>query len=113
MRLSLFRTEQQCQLEGSGGQWDCILATIPAWLIFSAVYCVQHAPRCASPAPDWPAQLNTWGLTGNADTFRQGATAFQNGRDLANEWRNGFIAAANERVDSLNVEPSTLDTFLA
>jgi hypothetical protein len=53
-------------------------------------------------------QLNTWGLTGNADTFRQGATAFRNGRDLTKEWRNGFISAANERVGSLNAEPSTL-----
>jgi hypothetical protein len=55
-------------------------------------------------------QLNTWGLTGNADTFRQGATAFRNGRDLTKEWRDGFISAANERVGSLNAEPSTLES---
>jgi hypothetical protein len=55
-------------------------------------------------------QINTWGLTGNADTFRQGATAFRNGRDLAKEWRDKFISAANERVGSLNAEPSTIES---
>lgn len=55
-------------------------------------------------------QINTWGLTGNADTFRQGATAFRNGRDLAKEWREGFVSAANERVDSLNTEPLVLES---
>lgn len=39
-------------------------------------------------------RLNTWGLTGNVDTFWQGTTEFQNGRDLAKEWRDQFIAAA-------------------
>jgi hypothetical protein len=55
-------------------------------------------------------QLNTWGLTGNANTFRQGATAFRNGRDLAKEWRDKLVSAANERVDSLNAEPSTIES---
>jgi hypothetical protein len=55
-------------------------------------------------------QINTWGLTGNADAFRQGATAFRNGRDLAKEWRDGFISTANERVGSLSAEPPTLDS---
>ena len=55
-------------------------------------------------------QINTWGLTGNADTFRQGTTAFRNGRDLAKEWRDKFISAANERVGSLNAEPSTIES---
>ena len=55
-------------------------------------------------------QLNTWGLTGNADTFQQGTTAFRNGRDLAKEWRDQFITAANERVDSLNAKPSTIES---
>jgi hypothetical protein len=53
-------------------------------------------------------QLNTWGLTGNADTFRQGATVFWNGRDLTKKWHDGFISAVNERVGLLNTELSTL-----
>ena len=28
---------------------------------------------------------------------------------MAKEWRDGFISAANERVDSLNAEPSTIE----
>ena len=55
-------------------------------------------------------QINTWGLTGNAEAFRQGATAFRNGRDLAREWRDGFILATNEIVVSLKAEPSTLES---
>jgi|SRR5450432_3739424 len=54
-------------------------------------------------------QLRAWSLTGSREQFRQGATAFRNGRDLAKEWRNGFISAANEIVGSQNVEPSTVE----
>ena len=55
-------------------------------------------------------QLRSFALTDTIDTFRQGATAFRNGRDLAKEWRDEFIIAANERVGSLNAEPSTLES---
>ncbi|TWU72926.1 hypothetical protein ED733_000706 [Metarhizium rileyi] len=40
-------------------------------------------------------QLDTWGMTGNIDTFRHGATAFRNTRDLARRHRDHFIKAAN------------------
>jgi hypothetical protein len=55
-------------------------------------------------------QLRSFALTDSIDTFRQGATAFRNGRDLAKEWRDGFISTANERVGSLSAEPPTLDS---
>ncbi|EDN03890.1 predicted protein [Histoplasma mississippiense (nom. inval.)] len=42
-------------------------------------------------------QLNTWGMTGNLETFRQGASAYRNARDWAKEKRAGVIGAANER----------------
>jgi hypothetical protein len=67
-------------------------------------------------------QLGAWALTGSREQFRQGATAFRNGRDLAKEWRDGFISAANERVGSLKTtlessnysRPSdTIETHLA
>ena len=46
-------------------------------------------------------QLNTWGLTGNAQTFRLGAAAFRNARDWTTERRDEAIKQANERaVDS-------------
>jgi hypothetical protein len=41
-------------------------------------------------------QLNSWSLTGNSETCRQGITAYRNGRDLAKEWRDRFIETANE-----------------
>jgi hypothetical protein len=55
-------------------------------------------------------QLGAWALTGSREQFLQGATAFRNGRDLAKEWRDGFISAANERVGPLNAEPPTLES---
>lgn len=43
-------------------------------------------------------QVDTWGMTGNIDSFRRGATAFRNARDLAKRHRDCFIQAANARV---------------
>ena len=51
-------------------------------------------------------QLNSWGMTGNVETFRQGATAYRNARDWAKERRDEFIEAANERVATLPQETS-------
>ena len=49
-------------------------------------------------------QLKAFALTSDPETFRQGATAFRNGRDLAKEWRDGFIEAANKRVRGISIE---------
>lgn len=43
-------------------------------------------------------QINTWGMTGNADTFRQGARAYRNARDWAKQQRDEVIERANERA---------------
>ncbi|POR36525.1 Uncharacterized protein TPAR_03221 [Tolypocladium paradoxum] len=43
-------------------------------------------------------QIKTWGLTGDADTFRQGAAAYRNGRDWAKRQRDDAIKKANERA---------------
>jgi len=40
-------------------------------------------------------QLGSYALTHSLDTFRQGATAFRNSRDLSKEYRDRFITAAN------------------
>jgi hypothetical protein len=48
-------------------------------------------------------QLSAWGMTGNIETFRQGATFYRNGRDWAKEQRDEAIRLANGRVD----EPPT------
>lgn len=51
-------------------------------------------------------QVRAFALTSNPDTFRQGAAAFRNARDWAQEQRDAFITAANERARSMNAEPA-------
>ena len=45
-------------------------------------------------------QLESWAMTGNARSFRKGATAFRNAREWAQEQRDALIAAANDRAKS-------------
>ncbi len=45
------------------------------------------------------SQINTWGMTGNADTFRQGARAYRNARDWAKEQRDDANRQTNEIAD--------------
>ena len=49
-------------------------------------------------------QINSWAMTGNADTFRQGARAYRNARDWAKQQRDEAINRANERA---NIEAET------
>ncbi|EDN02333.1 predicted protein [Histoplasma mississippiense (nom. inval.)] len=54
-------------------------------------------PEGPSHRPEYiMTQLNTWGMTGNLETFRQGACAYRNARDWAKEKRDEFIRTANE-----------------
>jgi len=46
-------------------------------------------------------QINTWGMTGNAETFRQGAAAFRNARDWTKEQRHEAIRHANDRANDI------------
>lgn len=43
-------------------------------------------------------QLDSFAMTGNLDTFRQGATALRNARDWAKQQRDLLIAEANSKV---------------
>ncbi|EEH19029.2 hypothetical protein PABG_01348 [Paracoccidioides brasiliensis Pb03] len=52
------------------------------------------------------AQLNTWGMTGNLETFRQGACAYRNARDWAKEKRDEFIRTTNERHFECSISTS-------
>jgi hypothetical protein len=56
-------------------------------------------------------QIKTWGLTGDADTFRQGAAAFRNGRDWAKRERDRAINEANERVAHDPISPTSGDAL--
>ena len=51
-------------------------------------------------------QVRAFALTSDPDTFRQGATAFRNARDWAQEQRNGFISMSNDRARAMNVPQS-------
>jgi hypothetical protein len=51
-------------------------------------------------------QVEAFALTRNANTFREGVGAFRNARDWAQEQRDMFISAANERAKSTNPEPT-------
>lgn len=55
-------------------------------------------------------QLNGWKMTGNPETFRQGATALRNARDWAKEQRDELVTAANSRVVDMPMETSTLES---
>ncbi|CAG9946340.1 unnamed protein product [Clonostachys rosea f. rosea IK726] len=46
-------------------------------------------------------QVDGWHMTGNIESFRRGATAFRNARDLAKQHRDNFIQAANTRAPQL------------
>ena len=52
-------------------------------------------------------QINTWGMTGNPDTFRQGAAGYRNLRDWAKEQRNKAINKANAKFRTLAADNST------
>ena len=58
----------------------------------------MHPTQPADPSgqPQYhTTQLNGFQMTGNAETFRQGATWYRNSRDLAKEWRDSAIAQSN------------------
>ncbi|KAI9803830.1 MAG: hypothetical protein M1825_001710 [Sarcosagium campestre] len=71
----------------------------------------MYACHTAQPANSggrphhYMTQLNTWGMTGNAKTFREGAAAYRNARDWAKEERDRLIQQANERLGAQPVDP--------
>ncbi|TWU76329.1 hypothetical protein ED733_005960 [Metarhizium rileyi] len=52
-------------------------------------------PRAGAESLEYHmTQIDSWGMTGNIDTFRRGAVAFRNARDLGRRQRETFIQAA-------------------
>ena len=49
-------------------------------------------------------QIGAWAMTGDPRFFREGAAAFRNLRDYAEEERNGAIQRANERAKTINYD---------
>ncbi|KAL8369540.1 hypothetical protein RB595_000056 [Gaeumannomyces hyphopodioides] len=61
----------------------------------------HHMTEPATPGgrPEYHmAQLRSFGMTDGRETFVQGATAFRNARDLAKQYRDSFIQAANKKA---------------
>lgn len=62
-------------------------------------------------------QINTYGMTGSADAFRAGATAYRNGRDWAKAQRDAAIMHANARSNNVvpaeNARASPAPSFVA
>lgn len=76
-------------------------------LIMSATHPTQSASPGSRPEY-YLTQLNTWGMTGNLEIFRQGATAYRNARDWAKEKCDEFIEAANGRMPAPYTESQSL-----
>jgi hypothetical protein len=55
------------------------------------------------------SQINTWGMTGNVETFRQGATTYRNAREQVEEQRDEVIRRANERANESQDGPLAVD----
>ncbi|RJE19523.1 hypothetical protein PHISCL_08147 [Aspergillus sclerotialis] len=55
-------------------------------------------PRGTGCRPEYIiTQLNSWSMTGNIESFRQGASAYRNALDWAKETRDEMIRLANRR----------------
>lgn len=71
------------------------------------IYTSHLVPR-ASGRPEYiMTMVNNWGMTGNIETFRQGASAYRNALDWAKEQREKIIEAANERLARVESEALT------
>ncbi|KAK7422432.1 hypothetical protein QQZ08_009514 [Neonectria magnoliae] len=68
------------------------------------------APTTPEGRPEYHmTQVDTWGMTGNIDSFRRGATAFRNARDLAKQHRDNVIREANARASQASVAAAQAD----
>ncbi|KAF3898057.1 hypothetical protein GY631_0012 [Trichophyton interdigitale] len=68
------------------------------------IYTTHLTPRANGRAEYIMTQVNAWSMTGNIETFRQGASAYRNALDWAEEQREKIIEAANERLARVESE---------
>ncbi|KAK2595191.1 hypothetical protein QQS21_007096 [Conoideocrella luteorostrata] len=57
-------------------------------------------------------QIKNWALTGDGDSFRQGVSAYRNGRDWAKLQRDNAINQANERLAEVKADPPLVNDSL-
>ncbi|WEW59122.1 hypothetical protein PRK78_004591 [Emydomyces testavorans] len=107
------RAMQSLQSYGRHPVYDCNAYTITATYYDGTLklYTVHAtAPRAKDDRPEYiMTQLNTWGMTGNIETFRQGASAYRNACDWAKEQRDSFIKDANNRFEETQIRRSTVE----
>jgi hypothetical protein len=71
-------------------------------------------PPGAGDLPEYHMhQLKGWSLTGDLETFRQGAGAYRNARDWAEQRRDEAITRANEKVKSVEPEAPISDATVS
>lgn len=64
-------------------------------------------PPSAGGRPEYHMhQLKGWSMTGDLETFRQGAGAYRNAKDWAEQQRDEAIVRANEKASSVEAEAS-------
>lgn len=68
---------------------------------FLQIYSTHPKQSATGDTEYYMTQLNTYGMTGNIETFRQGVAAYRNARDLSKEQRDKFIARANTLAQNL------------
>lgn len=101
---------------GERGMLELSLYIDPGWLQYNVAHTIAstyhggtgdltlysiHAVQPAShqlPMQFRMTKLNGWKMTGNANAFREGATAWRNARDWAYEERTKLISAANSKM---------------
>ncbi|EFQ99615.1 hypothetical protein MGYG_02628 [Nannizzia gypsea CBS 118893] len=71
------------------------------------IYTTHLVPRKGGRPEYIMTQVNAWSMTGNIETFRQGASAYRNACDWAKEQRERIIDTANERLAQAQSEVLT------
>ena len=71
---------------------------------------LEPSPNPKDPPTFYMNQLGGWALTGSAETYREGVTAFRNARELAQQKRDQVIAAANGRFAMIPHQTTSLET---
>ncbi|KAL7919214.1 hypothetical protein ACQKWADRAFT_329964 [Trichoderma austrokoningii] len=68
------------------------------------------APTSPEGRPEYHmTKVNGYAITDSRDTFVKGVTAFRNARDLAKQYRDNFIQAANARASSAKTAAAQAD----
>ena len=76
------------------------------------IYITHPGPPASggSESQYYLTQLDTYGMTGNINSFRSGAAAYRNARDWTTQQRDGFIAKANVKARRQSTKTRSFNT---